>query len=93
MAKQAQAKKEPHPRLKGKGASPLSESWKAELAKRKAPAAQKSSAAAKKPVAKARAASPSAGSLLPLGQRPGNPGSKADWKKRRAAIDKASDGR
>lgn len=40
-------KKEVHPRLKGKGKSPLSESMKAELAKRSAPT-KKTAAGAKK---------------------------------------------
>jgi len=42
---------------------------------------------------KKAAAAKSTGSILPLGNRRGNPADKSDWKKRRAAMDKAIDGK
>ena len=50
-------------------------------------ATKKQTPARKTPAAK------SAGSILPLGQRKGNPGDRSDWRKRRAAMDKAIDGK
>lgn len=35
----------------------------------------------------------SSGSVLPLGQRSGNPASKVDWKKRKQAMDAMIDGK
>lgn len=50
-------------------------------------------ATTKKPTAKPTTKAKPTGSVKPLGNRTGNPGSKADWKSRKAAMDRMIDGK